>query len=479
MANKQTADEWAKGLQSDHADVLELKDNQTSYLSTEFLSQHVNARNEDKITAKLCQQFLRINEDTLKKLNVEPEIYYSGDALKLKLSAHAKIGAIPLLSPITYKNEYSLIIKPRFGWQGIGPILSTTGWKILPDILNLPQLKISERRVPPWVLSGVILGRLDRLIQQLDRRFEMDEVYRSKPKGTVNWVNYAQKQVTKGNFLNFKCRYPELQENRELKSVVHFALRKQRQSLETQRDAGVYVLQLIDYCNKLIQEVSECAPKQPNILQLQNLGSSLMQAKAIERGLEAVVWTTENKGLAGLGDLSGLPWMMSMEELFESYVESVFERMVQQRGGTLKSGRKRQTVAPINWDPPFLGSQSSLIPDLIIEKDDHVYIIDAKYKDHWEDLNIESWYNISDKIRERHRHDLLQILAYASLPEKKEVSCCLMYPCKQKTWKSLTDRNRHIHSAQMNRADRQINLHLSAIPFRLNNKDLSYLQRIF
>ncbi len=432
MASTQTADAWAKGLQADHADVLELKDNQTSYLSTEFLSKHVNARNEDKITAKLCKQFLSINESTFRKLNVEPEIYYSGDALKLKLSAHAKIGAIPLLSPITHKNEYSLIIKPRFGWQGVGPILSTTGWKILPDILNLPQLKISERRVPPWVLSSVILGRLDKLIRQLDRRFEMDEVYRSKPKGTVSWVDYAQKQVSKGRFLNFKCRYPELQENRELKSVVHFALKKQRQSLETQRDAGVYVLQLIDYCNQLIQKVSDCAPKQPNILQLQNLGSSLMQAKAIERGLEAVVWTSENKGLAGLGDLSGLPWMMSMEELFESYVESVFERIVQQQGGTLKSGRKRQTVAPISWDPPFLGSQSSLVPDLIIEKEDHVYIIDAKYKDHWEDLNMDSWYNISDKIRERHRNDLLQILAYASLPEKKEVSCCLMYPCKQK-----------------------------------------------
>src|SRR5699024_617740 len=240
MAKKESATAWAQSLQANYSDVLELQDNQTAYLSTDFLSRHVNARTEDKITAKLGRQFLNINADTLSTLNIEPEIYYSGDALKLKLSAHAKIGAIPLLSPITHKYEYSLIVKPRFGWQGIGPILSTTGWKILPHILNLPQLNISERRVPPWILSSSVLDRLYDMLKNLDRRFEMDDKHRSKPNGTVDWVDYAQKQIPEGRFLNFKCRYPELQENRELKSVVHFALKKQRQSLETQRGAGIH-----------------------------------------------------------------------------------------------------------------------------------------------------------------------------------------------------------------------------------------------
>jgi 5-methylcytosine-specific restriction endonuclease McrBC regulatory subunit McrC len=479
MAKKQTADEWAKGLQANHSDVLELHDNQTVYLDTKFLSKHVDARFEDKITAKLGQQFLNLNRDQLNRVKVDPEIYYSGDELKLKLKAHTRVGAIPLLSPVTHKYEYSLIITPRFGWQGIGPILSTTGWKVLPNILNLPQLKISERRVPPWVLSSVILGRLEKLLQQLDRRFEIDELHRSKPKGKVDWADYARKQVPEGKFLNFKCRYPELQENRELKSVVHFALKRQRQSLLTQRDSGVHVLQLLDFCNRLIQKVAECPPKQPSNIQIDYLQSSMMQGKVIDQGLEAIVWTTENKGLAGLGDLSGLPWMMNMEELFESYVESVMEKIVKKTGGTLKSGRRRETVVPLSWEPPFLGSQGSLIPDLMIDKGNHAYIIDAKYKDHWEDLNIESWYNISDTIRERHRNDLLQILAYASLPENAEISCCLMYPCKQQTWKSLVERDRHIHTAEMTRGDRHITLHLSAIPFSMQDEDLGELKKIF
>lgn len=479
MASKQAADEWAKGLEASYSDVLEVQDNEISYLSTDFLSKNVSARNEDKITAKLGRQFLDLNQDSFNELRVTPEIYYSGDALKLKLVSKTRIGAIPLLSPITHKYEYSLVIKPRFGWQGIGPILSTTGWKTLPNILNLPQLKISERRVPPWVLSSVILGRLEKLIQHLDRRFEMEDLHQSKPKGKVNWADYAQKQVPRGQFLNFKCRYPDLQENRELKSTVHYALKRQRESLSTQRDSGVHVLQLIDFCNQLIQEVSGCPPKHPNNMQIHYLQKSLKQSKSIKKGLEAVAWTTENRGLAGLGDLSGLPWMMSMEELFESYVESVLEKVVKKTGGTLKRGRKRETVVPIQWDPSFIGSQGSLIPDLVIEKGDHVYIVDAKYKDHWEEISTEGWYNISDTIRERHRNDLLQVLAYGAIPEKKNVSCCLMYPCRQKTWDSLVERNRHIHTAEINQGGRRIQLYLSAIPFSLKEQNLSEFKAIF
>jgi len=54
-----------------------------------------------------------------------------------------------------------------------------------------------------------------------------------------------------------------------------------------------------------------------------------------------------------------------------------------------------------------------------------------------------------------------------------------MYPCKRKTWESLLKRNRHIHSAEINRGDRTINLHLSAIPFTMKDQELNALQKLF
>ena len=74
---------------------------------------------------------------------------------------------------------------------------------------------------------------------------------------------------------------------------------------------------------------------------------------------------------------------MSMEQFFEAWVETLMSRVARQVGGMLRTGRERQTVMPLTWEPPYLGSQKSLIPDLVIERGDTTTIIDAKYKEHW------------------------------------------------------------------------------------------------
>ena len=49
-------------------------------------------------------------------------------------------------------------------------------------------------------------------------------------------------------------------------------------------------------------------------------------------------------------------------------------------------GRKRETIHPLNWEPPYIGSQKSLVPDIWLEWDSTTLIVDAKYKRHWEEL---------------------------------------------------------------------------------------------
>ena len=455
---------------------LEISDLQTAYLGTGFLSQYANGRNRDAITARLVHQFMNLNRHAFRKLNIDPQLHYTGAELKLKLSSHSTIGAVPLVSPVTYKPEFSLICKPRFGWNGIGPILSSTGWRILPDILNFPELKISERRIPPWVLSTVVLHRIEDLLHKMTRSFEMTSKFHRIPKGSVDWDDYARNRISRGKFLDLYCHHPELQEDTELKGMIHFALRKQKESLESQREMGVHVLKLLSYCEELINRVSHAPARRPSQLQIEQHGRSTISSSTISQGLQAIEWTAKEKGLAGLGDLHGLPWVMSMEELFESYVEAIIDQLTKQMGGRLQSGRNRETIVPLQWDPPFIGSQRYLLPDIVVDREDEKCIIDAKYKDHWEDLNLSRWQNLQEEIRNRHRNDLLQILAYASTSEKKKISCVLMYPCKRKTWDSLIERNRHYHIAELTHADRRIRLCLSAMPFRMNREELDYLK---
>jgi hypothetical protein len=46
---------------------------------------------------------------------------------------------------------------------------------------------------------------------------------------------------------------------------------------------------------------------------------------------------------------------------------------------------------------------------LVIEQEDRVILVDAKYKDRWEELRQHRWLQLEEEIRERHREDLLQV----------------------------------------------------------------------
>lgn len=112
-----------------------------------------------------------------------------------------------------------------------------------------------------------------------------------------------------------------------------------------------------------------------------------------------------------------------------------------------------------------------LLPDAVLEREADTIIFDAKYKEHWEELNLERWGDVDEEIRERHRIDLLQVLAYSTTAAEKRVVSCLVYPCRNSTWESLAARGRLYHKASLASGDRQINLVLTAVPMHGNTDE--------
>ena len=153
-------------------------------------------------------------------------------------------------------------------------------------------------------------------------------------------------------------------------------------------------------------------------------------------GLQAIEWTAEERGLAGLSDLEGIPWTMPMNEFFEAFVETVLQLVARRLGAQLKVGRRRETTHPINWSPAFVGSQRSLIPDLWLEWQGTTLIVDAKYKRHWQEMQHNSWSSVEQEIREQHRNDLFQVLAYGNLASTQRVVACLLFPCRPTSGKT-------------------------------------------
>lgn len=121
-------------------------------------------------------------------------------------------------------------------------------------------------------------------------------------------------------------------------------------------------------------------------------------------------------------------------------------------------------ILPTCPEPPYVGSQRSLIPDMILELADTSFIVDAKYKRHWEELQEKPWREQSSLMQELHRADLLQVLAYANLATSRNVVCCLVYPCSRPTWDSLARRGRLFHEADLPDRGRRVRVWLTAIP---------------
>lgn len=162
--------------------------------------------------------------------------------------------------------------------------------------------------------------------------------------------------------------------------------------------------------------------------------------------------------------MEGIPWKLPMDKFFEAWVETIFRKIAQHTGAQVKVGRKQETTSPINWEPPYAGTQKSLAPDIWLEWDSMTLIVDAKYKRHWEELQQRSWWEMEESLREQHRNDLLQVLAYANLARTSVVSVCLTYPCTPENWDSLRERGRLVHRAKLTVASRVLHLWITAVP---------------
>jgi hypothetical protein len=70
----------------------------------------------------------------------------------------------------------------------------------------------------------------------------------------------------------------------------------------------------------------------------------------------------------------------------------------------------------------------ALLPDVGLIGDQRIIWFDAKYKAHVTLLARHGWTGVNEGIREAHRADLHQALAYAALADLDRVDTVLVYP---------------------------------------------------
>jgi hypothetical protein len=418
-----------------------------------------------------AEQLVARNAGLLRDLGVSAVPRRRSGEPGLLVKSSTRVGAVPLLSPITGRPDFGLVVEPRFAWSSAGDMLAGTGFRVVPELLPVPNLPQSERRVPPWVLSSVVLTRLRALIASMSRRFSMVEADLSAPRGQVDWQTYATARFAVGRALEVPSRFPDLRDDEPLRAAIHWVVRRHRDALLGQMAAGVVVRRLLELCDLLIARLRGTAPQMPSARTRRSWSGRSLDARVFQEGVQAMDWTIDERGLAGLSDLSGLAWRMDMETFFEAWVEAIAESTARRVGARLRVGRRKETSVPLDWHPPHAGSQRSLLPDVVLEREDVVVVLDAKYKRHAEEIERLGWSHASDDLREQHRGDLLQALAYSTLFSAPRVVACLVYPASRSAWMGLSERRRVAMRATVRTGARHVELALLAVPLSGNCED--------
>jgi len=409
--------------------------------------------------------FIRLNEKSLARLDVSPEVSSSESGVRLSLIPGGHSGAVPLRSAQTGHVSAGLLVQPRFGWAGIGRVLTQTGWQTQPDFLEGPLVPGSGREVPPWVLAGPVLARLADLLRALRRGYRIEEETRRHPRGQIVWDRYVRESLARGQWDRLPCRFPDLGKDPKLRRMIRWGVERVRQALMSVSGADAIARLLIAVADEVLVQLRDVAPLVPARGELAKLADDRIANILLRKGLEALGWVVDERGLGGGREMDGLAWSMRLDELWEHYVESVVRREVAATGGSVRVGRKRETVFPLEWTDPSHRSMGQLVPDIVVFRANSVHIVDAKYKAHLAELDEHGWHRFTSDLREAHRADIHQVLAYASLYAADEVKATLVYPLRLGTYEALRARGRDISVANLLHGARQVRLELRGMPF--------------
>lgn len=427
-------------------------------------------RRVQELAQRRSEDFLRMNHGLLRDFGVHGHVGTAHGDIGLWLETDTHIGAMPLLSPATAKPDLGLVLEPRFTWRSAGDMLAGTGFRVTPEILPIRRMVAqSDRMIPAWVLSATVLTRIADMLKQTQRRFEQHDALLNAPKGQVQWGRYASGSIARGEWLSVPCRFPDLLPDAKLGGALHWTVLRHQDVLRSQLGRHEVVYQLLQGCDAMLPALRGFAPLRP-APGWQPLAGAAM-AEVFRRGLEAIHWTLDERGLGGTSDLAGLPWRMDMAPFFEAWVEAIAEQTARQHGATLTTGRRQETTVRLHWQPVKCGTQRSLIPDVVLQRPGVTVVIDAKYKRHAQ-LAAYGLYGAGEHDwQAQHREDLLQCLAYTSLFDTPRVVACLAYPTPDDQWDRFNREGRVLSRATVRHGLRQVEVALLAVPMSGNVKE--------
>jgi hypothetical protein len=268
------------------------------------------------------------------------------------------------------------------------------------------------------LIAGPVIRRLEDLLARRRATFIHRHEDRATPRGRIDWGEWARRQVPVGRWASLPCEFSDLADDPDLMAAVRWTLTRIADDLRPHASIGVG-RRLTERIRLMQADIGEGPRRRPASTFAPVLEAYLADA------LEAMGWVADERGLGGARALDGLAWDLEVAEVWEAWIRSFASLLAPQLG--LRPPGAGQHRRPLRWEGN-LSSMGSLAPDVGLIGDQRVVWLDAKYKAHLTLLARHGWGGVSELIRDAHRADLHQALAYAALADVDRVDTVLLYP---------------------------------------------------
>lgn len=354
------------------------------------------------------QKFLLRNAETFKFLEVEAHGEYDEvGKYVLKLTTSKYIGCVPLLSPSTGLPSGNMIITGRFG-EDVSELLSVIGDFIEPDFCENIKLTVGSFVRPPLYFE--CQNFIDRYIEAKKykwRKFDNTEKIQKYPSSSTKWDKYALQSYDPNNTLNYPNSCNVLSKNHREWDELNYVLNV---CIEEVLSSRTPIRSRMAYMNKITGLINTYNHNSlPVVSEIKTHMSDPIIIKKLKNVANRVLQNVSSSQCA---------WRLDFAEFFERYVQYLMKEVARAKG------------ARVICNPhfPVFGHRPAwalkyIEPDIIIDKSDIQYIVDAKYKAHIYQVNSDS-----EQLRDTFREDFHQVLAYSSFGGNRQKNVMLIYP---------------------------------------------------
>jgi hypothetical protein len=371
-------------------------------------------KNADKrVIGQFLQKFLEYNSSSFKFLGVNPIISGTDQNISLSFRSTSYIGTIPLRSSDTGKQIGDFVVMPRFigknRFEDYIEILDLLGTEISPEFIDSLPLASGRNFRPPLYLEAVkFIASLEDLLKRPWRKFNTIEKNSNQPNGQVKWNKYVNSEYKIENRLKFPLNKNILSEYHEEYSEIRYVFDICKKELISSKTPQRVKNSLRSRIQFIEDKFYNHIPKTTNKIIIKSSDSPIVKTCKEQA----------NKILS-FELIHSTAWRVDFSDVFEKYVQFIFREIANEKGGKLYSNYKLFSKTPkfYSWGLRYLE------PDAVLMKDDFLVFIDAKYKS-----NLYNKFDVSEFLKEDHRHDLHQIMAYSSFSKTDNKYSFLCYP---------------------------------------------------